>query len=101
MKLTFGQHQGKELEEVAKNNPSYLFTLLQNTEEEYKTGKFYITAWQELLEGNQPFPFGKHKDKPVNSLDLNYLKWIHPKLNDGWLKSVVEAQIESIQQEQH
>jgi uncharacterized protein (DUF3820 family) len=89
MKLTFGKHEGKELSEVATNHPSYLYTLIMNADDEFKETNLHEQAEVEFWKGNQPMPFGKFQGTPIKDIDSNYLKWLYPKLEEGWLKSVI------------
>lgn len=92
MKLLFGEYIGQEVSEIAKNKPSYLFEVLKHTEDQYKSSSFYTHATDELYKGEQAMPFGKHQNTPIKDIkdeDPQYLKWLHPKLEEGWLKSVI------------
>jgi uncharacterized protein (DUF3820 family) len=93
MKINFGKYVDHNVSDIAKTNPSYLYTLLNNTEDEFKSGSFYQHALEEIHKGEQEIPLGKYKGTKIKDLDEQYMKWLYPKLEDGWLKSVIGSQI--------
>jgi len=92
-RMNFGKHRGKQIEDVAKNDPRYLLYLLSEEMKKDidKRNSDLVFTINKLIEdlnllSEYKFSFGKYKGMEVAHViqnDMSYINWIMSDLKDG------------------
>lgn len=90
MIFRFGKFKGHDINDVCNRHPAYVYALLNNTMDgEFSETVFFqhlLNTWKNC---SPNIPFGKHCGRQICTLPEQYLNYLYPKLEDGWLKDKI------------